>query len=110
MTTSARSGVTTWRIEVRIRNVLQVVWQVADDLLGQVVVQLVVGTGQTADERTDLAGRPIAEGRMDELERCGPALGARGDIGEDVRLERPAVGLAEQLRRSRPRRSEGRPS
>ena len=51
---------------------------------------------ESADERPDLARRPVAKGGIHELERCRPAFGPRGDIGKDVRVQVAAIGLAEQ--------------
>ena len=99
MTTAASSGETTWRIEVRIRNCCRSSGQVADDLLGEVVVELLVGAAQAPDEPADLGRRPIAERGLDELERRGPAFGPGGDVGEDVGFELAPVRLGEEPRR-----------
>ena len=56
------------------QELLEIVRQVADDLLGEVVVQLLVGAAQAADELPDLGRRSVAKGGLDELERRGPAL------------------------------------
>ena len=77
---------------------LQLVLEIADDLLGEVVVQLVVGAVQPADEPPDLGRGAIAQGRLDELERCDPALGPRGEVVRGRRLEPPPVRLGEELR------------
>ena len=76
------------RLEARV--------EVADDLLGEVVVERAARSAERLDERPRLGRGPLAEGRPDELERGGPALGPTVELGEDVRFERPAVGLAEQ--------------
>ena len=56
MTTPARSAVTDLEDRRPHEEPLEVLGQVADDLLGEVVVELLVGAGQATDEPADLAG------------------------------------------------------
>ena len=109
-TTAASSAVTVCRIDGPHQELLEVLRQVADDLLREVVVELLVGAAQAPDEPPDLGRRPVAEGGLDELERRRPAFGPCDDVGEDVGLERSPVGLGEEASRSRRRRTGGRPS
>src|SRR5688572_9243674 len=51
------------------QEVLEVVREVADDLLRQVLVQVALGAAERRDERPDLRGVPLVEGRPNELER-----------------------------------------
>src|SRR4029078_2923273 len=67
----------------------------------EVVVELLVRAGQATDEAPDLGRRSIAKGGLDKLERCGPPLGPRPDVCEDVGLELAPVGLGEQTCRLR---------
>ena len=78
---------------------LELLGQVADHLLGQVVVHVVVGAVQRPHEPPDLRRRPIAQGGMHELQRGDPALRPLGQVDQHVRLELPTVGLVEQLGR-----------
>ena len=67
-TTPARS----WRDDLEDRGLhqelLELVGKIADDLLGEVVVELLVGSGQAADEPSDLRRASITKGRLDQLE------------------------------------------
>ena len=81
------------------QELLQVFREVADDLLREVVVELLVGAGQAPDESAHLGRRPVAERRLDELERRRPALvwavsrpGRRARVAP-VRLGEEARGL-----------------
>ena len=39
----------------------------------------------------------VVQGRANELQRCGPALGAATELGEHRRLDADVVGVAEEL-------------
>ena len=88
--------------ERRIAEVWQALFRpqpvsIADDFFREIVVQLVIGAAQAADELADLRRRSVSERGMDELERCGPSFGPRGNIGDDIRLQVAPVRLVEQL-------------
>src|SRR6266576_6693971 len=71
--------------------------QVADDLLREIVMQLVAGPGEPANERPRLRRRSLAEGGLDECEGSGPAFRPLRELSEDVGLQRSTIGLAEEL-------------
>ncbi len=73
--------------------------ELADDLLGEVVVEVRCRPGQRSNERACFDRRSLADRRTDEVQRGGPALGSAGEIGQDVALERVPVRLAKQLPR-----------
>ncbi len=50
------------------QELLQVVGEVADDFLGEVVVQLLIGAGQAPDEPADLRRTSVTKGCLDQLE------------------------------------------
>ena len=75
---------------------LGLVVEIADDLLGEVVIELAMGAGHALDERPDLPGGPITEGGIDHLERRRPAFGPVRQVGQDVGFERPLVGVPEE--------------
>jgi hypothetical protein len=74
---------------------LELFVEVADDLLGEVVVKVMVCAVQRSDEAADLRRRAIAKGGLDQLERCDPALGPDREVLQDVGIETSAVGLGE---------------
>jgi hypothetical protein len=68
----------------------------ADDLFGEVVVEVPVATRQAADHRPDLVARPPPNSRLDEAQRGDPALGRPREVLEEIRFQRVAVGLPEE--------------
>src|SRR3954449_3919772 len=60
-------------------------------------MELVSSARQTAHERPCFGRRPLAKGGLDEGQRCRPAFGPAGELRKDVRFQRPAVRLTEQL-------------
>ena len=79
--------------------VLVLLRELADDLLGEIVVEIRCRPGQRSNERARFDRRALADGRTDEMKRGRPALGSAGEIGQDVALERVPVRLAKQLTR-----------
>src|SRR5436190_8085713 len=71
--------------------------QVADDLFREIVMELVAGPGEPANERPRLGRRSLAEGGLNEGEGSGPAFRPLRELGEDVGLERSTIGFAEEL-------------
>ena len=94
VTTDAISGGDELQDRGPHEELLEVLRKVADDLLGKVVVELLIGAGHGADEPADLEGRPVSQSRLDELERRCPPFRPRRNVCEDVGLERAAIGLA----------------
>ena len=77
------------------QEVAQLRFEVADDLLGQVVVQVAFGARQRVHEGAHLARGSAVHRGLDQLERRRPAVGPRLQVAQDVRLERVMVGVAE---------------
>jgi hypothetical protein len=71
--------------------------KVANHLLGQVVVELVMSSREAANKGAGLGWRPLPQSGLDEGERRRPALRPPRELSENIRLKRPAVGLPEQL-------------
>ena len=78
------------------QELLEVAGQLADDLLGEVLVELALGAAERRDEGADLARVPIVDGGSNELQRGRPALGPPRELGEDGGLEAHVVRLAEE--------------
>jgi hypothetical protein len=88
--------------------VLVLLGELADDLLGEVVVEIRRRPGQGSNERARFDRRSLANGGTDEMQRGRPAFCSAGEIGQDVALERLPVRLAKQFARLGLRKSQVR--
>jgi len=70
--------------------------QVAYYFLGQVVVQIASRAIEAVNELAGFGGRPVPKCRLDELEAGGPTIGVVGDLGEEILVEDPPIGLTEE--------------